>query len=634
MKNPTSKIPSQRPSDFTIAMIFGYYLYICTLPNKKTLNPYYRFMKRAVIALLAAGTMLASCGPDNQGGHESRVAKGNVYYGGVLRLNEVEDFRNLYPLNITETTSHRIANQVYEGLVKLSQADLSVIPSIAEKWDINPDATQWTFYLRKGVKFHDDPCFADGKGREVTAQDFQYCFTKLCEASPENQSFGITFKDRVVGADEYYESTSHKKPLAEGVTGIKVIDNYTLQITLKYPFAGFLNILSHPGCWVFPKEAYEKYGVDMRVKCVGTGPFQVKSIKEGDAVILERNPHYWNIDENGNQLPYLDAVKYTFIKEKKTELLEFKRGNLDMVFRLPIEMIPEILGELDHAREGNVNFDMQVVPAMSVYYFGFQHQSDLFKKKEVRQAFNYAIDREKIVTYTLQGEGIAGLYGIVPPSFKEYDYKAIKGYTFDPEKAKQLMAAAGYPGGKGFPKITLQINSGGGDRNIHIAEVTQKMLKENLGIDIDINVMPLAEHLEAVETGKSLFWRSGWVADYPDPEAFLTTLYGAHVPTQLSERSYLNPMRYKSPVFDSLYNAALREIDNKKRFDLYRQADQVAMDDAAIMPIFYDENYRLVQLNVKNFDPNPMEYRDLTRVYFLPKEKDKKGGKEEAKKPE
>jgi peptide/nickel transport system substrate-binding protein len=589
-------------------------------------------MKRAILAFLVAGTVFTSCGPGEKGEQETRVAKGNVYYGGVLRLNEVEDFRNLYPLNITETTSHRIANQVYEGLVKLSQTDLSVIPSLAEKWEVSEDAKVWTFFLRKGVKFHDDPCFADGKGREVKASDFQYCFTKLCEASPDNQSFQITFNDKVEGANEYYQSTVDKKPLAGGVSGIKVVDDYTLQITLKYPFAGFLNILSHPGCWVFPKEALDKYGVDMRVKCVGTGPFQVKSIKEGDAVILERNKNYWNIDEHGNQLPYLDAVKFSFIKEKKTELLEFKRGNLDMIFRLPIEMIPEILGELDHAKEGNVNFDMQVVPAMSVYYYGFQHQNEVFSKKAVRQAFNYAIDREKIVTYTLQGEGIAGLYGIVPPSFKEYDYKAIKGYTYDPAKAKQLMADAGYPGGKGFPKITLQINSGGGDRNIHTAEVIQKMLKENLGIDVDINVMPLAEHLEAVETGKSLFWRSGWVADYPDPEVFLTTLYGAHVPAQLNERSYLNPMRYKSAKFDSIYVAALREIDTKKRFELYREADQVAMDDAAIMPIFYDENYRLIQLNVKNFDANPMEYRDLTKVYFEPKDKGK--GKEEAKKPE
>ena len=579
-------------------------------------------MKKAIYSLLVAA-LLASCGGGNNTTGGSRKGKGGVYYGGVFRMNETEDFRNLFPLNVTETVSQRITNQVYEGLVKLSQVDLTIVPCLAEKWEKNADASQWTFHIRKGVKFHDDPCFSDGKGREINANDFKYSFEMLCTSSPENQQFGASFKDRVVGADEYYQSTIDKKPLPGGVSGIKVIDDYTLQISLLHPFAGFLNILSTPGCWLFPKEAVDKYGVDMRAKCVGTGPFQVKSIKEGEAVILERNPNYWNVDEFGNQLPYLDAVKYTFIKEKKSELLEFKRGNLDMIFRLPIEMIPDILGELDHAKEGNAAFEMQVVPAMSTFYYGFQHQSDIFNKKEVRLAFNYAIDREKIVNYTLQGEGVPGIYGIVPPAFTGYDSKALKGYTFDVDKARKYLAQGGYPEGKGFPKLTLQINSGGGDRNIQTAEVIQKMLKENLNIDVEINVMPFAEHLESLETGKALFWRTQWFADYPDPETFLTLLYGKHIPAKLSDKSYLNSVRYRSARFDSLFTAAMQEVDDKKRMDLYRQADQVEIDDGAIMPIFYDEDYRLVQSYVKNFPANAMEYRDMTKVYFVPKEEKK-----------
>lgn len=583
-------------------------------------------MKKVIYSLLIAG-LFASCGDPNSTAGGSHKAKGDVYYGGVFKMNEVEDFRNLYPLNITEVTSHRIANQVYEGLVKLSQEDLTVVAGLAEKWEKNTDASQWTFHLRKGVKFHDDPCFTDGKGREVTAKDFIFCFEKLCSSSPENQQFGNTFKDRVVGADEYFQSTLDKKPLAGGVAGIKALDDYTIQISLLHPFAGFLNILSTPGCWVYPHEALEKYGVDMRVKCVGTGPFQVKSIKEGEAVVLERNPNYWNVDEFGNQLPYLDAVKYTFIKEQKSALLEFKRGNLDMLFELPIEMIPDILGDLGNAKEGNAPFEMQVVPAMSTFYYGFQHQSNIFDKKEVRLAFNYAIDREKIVNYTLQGEGVPGTFGIVPPCFKDYDNKALKGYTFDVDKARKYMAAAGYPDGKGFPKLTLQINSGGGNRNVQTAEVIMKMLKENLNVDVEINVMPFAEHLESLETGKANFWRAGWSADYPDPETFLTLLYGKHVPEKLSDKSYLNTVRYKSVRFDSIFSAAMQEVDDKKRFELYRMADQQQIDDGAIMPIFYNENYRLIQTNVKNFPANAMEYRDMTRVYIEPKEE-----KTEAKK--
>ena len=136
--------------------------------------------------------------------------------------------------------------------------------------------------------------------------------------------------------------------------------------------------------------------------------------------------------------------------------------------------------------------------------------------------------------------------------------------------------------------------------------------------------MPFAEHLENLETGKALFWRSGWMADYPDPETFLTLLYGKHVPQNLSDKSYLNSVRYISPKFDSLFALSMKEVDDTKRMDLYRQADQTAVDDAAIMPVFYDENYRLVQINVKNFPANAMEYRDLSRVYFEPKKEPKK----------
>lgn len=575
-------------------------------------------MRKVVYAFLIV-VFAASCGgPDSSTG-EFRKAEGGVYYGGVFRMNEVEDFSSLYPVSVNDATSHRIASQIYEGLVKLSQYDLTVLPSLAESWERNPDATEWTFHIRKGVKFHDNPCFSGSKGREVNAADVVYCFEKLCTAAPENQQFSNTFKDRVVGANEYFQSTADNAPLPGGISGIKVIDENTLQIKLLYPFAGFLNILSMPGCWIFPKEAVEMYKGDMRINCAGTGPYQVKTIKEGDAVVLEKNPNYWDVDQYGNQLPYLDAIKFTFVKEKKSELLEFKRGNLDMVFEIPVEMITDILGELDHAKEANAPFSLQVIPAMRIFYLSFQIQSDVFDKKDVRLAFNYAIDREKIVTYTLQGEGVPGIYGIVPPSFKEYDVKKIKGYTFDPDKAKKYLADAGYPDGKGFPKLTLQINNAGNGRNIQIAEVIQKMLKENLNIDIEMNVLPLAEHIERFESGKALFWKTGWTADYPDPETFLTLLYSKHIPKNTNEKSYINASRYKSAEFDSLFTLAMKEVDPKKRMDLYLKADQVAINDAAIMPVFYEENYRLIQTYVKNFPANAMEYRDLGRVYFEPK---------------
>jgi peptide/nickel transport system substrate-binding protein len=370
-------------------------------------------------------------------------------------------------------------------------------------------------------------------------------------------------------------------------------------------------------------EAIEKYGIDMRVNCVGTGPFEVQTIKEGEAVLLSKNNDYWGVDEHGNAIPYLDRIKITFLKEKKSELLEFKKGNLDMVFELPIEMIDVVMGELEDAGPDAI-FKLQITPALALHYYGFQHQSDLFSNKLVRRAFNYAIDRESIVTNILQGEGSPAIYGIVPPAFKNYNYEGIEGYKFNADKARSLLAEAGYKDGNNFPKLTLQLNSGG-SRNVQIAEVIQKQLKETLNIDVELNVMPWAQHLDNLETGKALFWRTGWIADYPDPENFLNLLYSPHIPANLSDKSYINSVRYASAEFDSLFALGLREVDETKRLELYTQADQVAMDDAAIMPIYYYEHYRLLQLNVRNFDINPMEYRDLSQVYLAdPNEKQEK----------
>ncbi len=573
-------------------------------------------MKKIIYLIIGAALTLSSCGGgENTTNKNTKIAKGEVKYGGVFKMNETADFKSLYPLNVTMALEHRIANQVFQGLVKLDQATLKVIPSLAEKWEVNEDATVFTFHIRKGVKFQDNNCFKDGKGREVTAKDFKYCLDRICVSTPSNQMFWL-FKDRVKGANEYHQSVIDKKPLKEGVSGVKIIDDYTLQIELNYSFAGFLNIISHNACWVYPKEAVDTYGDEIRVNCVGTGPFRIKKIKESEVVILEKNPTYWEKDKYGNQLPYLDGIKFSFIKEKKSELLEFKKGNLDMVYRLPLEMIQDVVGELEDAKKGgNKPYIMQNVAAMSIFYLGLQHKLPPFNNVNVRKAFNYAVDKESIVTYTLQGEGRPGLHGIVPP-FKGYDFENVKGYEYSPEKAKEYLEKAGFPNGKGFPEITLQINPGGGDRNVQIAEVVQKMLEENLNIKIKIEQMQFAQHLENLETGKALFWRSAWIADYPDPENFLNLLYGHHVPTDINSKSYINSVRYQSAKFDSVFNLALREVNDAKRMELYREADQIAVDDAAIMPIFYDENTRLLQVYVKNFPSNAMEYRDMTRVYF------------------
>lgn len=587
----------------------------------------YLGMRKIFIPLVASALTLSivscsSCSGDKTENHDGAEGKGGVFMGGVMRMNEVEAFKSLNPIAVNEIVGFHIGSQLFEGLVKFDQNDLSIKPAIARSWEINENQTEWTFHIRQGVMFHADPCFADGKGRALTAKDFKFSFDKLCTADPNNAQFDVTFKDRVVGANESFEASKTGKNLS--VAGVKVIDDSTLTITLKTPFAGFLNVLAMPGCWAYPKEALDKYALDMRVHPVGTGPFQLETVKEGEVLIMKKNPNYYGMDKDGNKLPYLDGLKYTFIREKKAEILEFKSGNLDMVYRLPVEIVPEILGDLEHAKDRKTEFQILNSTAFNTNYLGFNTTSAAFNKKEVRLAFNFAIDRHKIADFTLQGEGNSGDYGIVPyvEAFEKdgYDFKGLKGYTLDVDKAREYLKKAGYPDGKGFPKVTLQINSGGGN-NILIAEVVQKMLKENLNVDVDINTVPFAEHIDQVQSGKVDFFRFAWIADYPDPETFLTVFYGKHVPTSATEKSFINYTRFKNARFDSLFAASFTEPDKAKRYAMLSRAEQVLLDEAPFMPIFYDENFRLEQLNVRNFPENPMNYMDLSVVYLIPKDK-------------
>jgi peptide/nickel transport system substrate-binding protein len=569
--------------------------------------------------------LLTSCGGDKKNNNsDTSEAKGGVYMGGILRLNEVENIKSLMPIAINEINSFHIGSQVYEGLLKYNQIDLTLMPGIAKSWEVSEDQTEYVFNLRGNAKFHDDPCFPEGKGRMATATDVKYCLDKLCTQDPNNNQFDITLKDRVLGANENFEASKTGK--ATGVKGVTVVNDTTLKIKLIHPDGSFLNLLAMPGCYVYPKEAVTKYGADMRTKCVGTGPFFVETVKEGEVIIMKKNQAYWAYDEHGNKLPYLDGIKWSFIRDKKSEILEFKRGNLDMVYRIPVEMFHEFMGELGNAKSNNPEFDIVSSTALNTNFFGFNLQANpVFAKKDVRLAFNYAIDRHKIADFTIQGEGTSADYGMVPytEAFEKegYDYKSLKGYTYDPAKAKELLKAAGYSDGKGFPEITLEINSGGGDRNILIAEVIQKMLKENLGVTVNINTVPFAEHIENIQGGKSDFFRFAWVSDYPDPESFLTLFYGKHVPANATEKSYINFFRYKNARFDSLFMAARVEPDKAKRFALLSKAEQVVLDDAPFMPIFYDENFRLEQKNVRNLPENPMNYINATTTYLIPLDK-------------
>ena len=240
------------------------------------------------VYLLTVILVFTSCGSNDKKSKEHKQAKGGIKYGGTFRYNETEYLKSLYPLGITETVSHHIVTQIYEGLVHFNTKDLTIEPLLADSWTISPDAKTYTFKLHPGVAFHDDTCFKGGKGRLVTAKDFEYCLNVLCTPDSKNNGFSF-FRGIVKGATEHYEAIQNGKPLSGGLEGITVLNDSTLQIELEKPYADFMERLALPFTAVFPKEAVDYYKGNILYHTVGTGPYMMKALKQDEAVILVRN---------------------------------------------------------------------------------------------------------------------------------------------------------------------------------------------------------------------------------------------------------------------------------------------------------------------------------------------------------
>lgn len=566
----------------------------------------------SVFAVVLIAIIVSSCGDSSQVPKTENVKKSK--HGGVLHQSETDEFQTLFPPNISDVISSNIATQVLEGLVRFNPKTLAVEPSIAENWELDSTGTIYTFHLKKGIYFHDNLCFKANKGREVKAADFKYCFEQLCTASPLNVNFQSTFKDRVVGANRYYAETLVGKPTT-GLEGVKVINEYTLQIKLESPDNVFISLLANPFSFVYPKEAVDLYNDNLKV---GTGPFVFEEGKTTkDKIVLSRNNNYHRKDSLGNSLPYLDSVIVHIIPDKEKELAAFKQGKLDFIIGLPTQTVSSVVQkDIQKFKGDSAEYVLDRMPEMVTQFYSFNLSKPPFDNIKVRKAFSYAINRKKIVDDVLMGEAYApGDYGLCPPAFNEYDISRINGYTYDPDKARRLLAEAGYPGGKGFPKIKIELNSGG-KKHTNVALEIQEQLLGTLGVAVEIEVVPLAQKIEDAKYGKAHIFRSGWVADYPAPESFLIVLYGGNVPDDMSNPSYPNTMRYKNPQFDKLHKEAKAAKTKAEAYDKYLQAEQIAMDDAPVIVLWYDENYRISRSYLKNFQNNPMRFKDYSSVYI------------------
>jgi peptide/nickel transport system substrate-binding protein len=558
----------------------------------------------ATIAILAL--ILGSCGSETS---EQRDAVGGKLYGGEFKFMSSEKVDNLFPLSSVDVYSQRLSSQIYESLLKLDVETMKVVPSIAESYSVSADAKTFTLKIRKGVKFHEDACF-DGEGRELTAEDVKYTLEMACSGLKVNK-MSYLLVNKIHGAKEFYNNSKSSLP-ASGVSGIKIIDASTIEIKLIESFINFDKILSHTNLGIFPKEAYAMYGADMKKHPVGTGPFMLEKM-DASGVSLKRNTAYWRKDDLGNQLPFLDKVVMTYAKDKKSELLAFRNKEIDLVLEIPVEDIENILGSLADAQAGkNVKHKVESTPSMSTNYIALACESKEFSNVDVRKAFNLAIDREEIVNTYLLGEGWPSEKGFVP-TMENFTNDAVVGAKLNVVQAQALLAKAGYPQGKGFPELDFYVNAIEGSAPHKMCMGVVDQIKKNLGVTLKIKLCTIEQREKAITSGKAKIWRAGWIADYPDAENFLSLFYGGNIHENSAD---VNSFKFRNKQYDTLFEKALKELDEKKRNDLFAMCDQMIVDQAPVLPILTDDFMIMVNARIRDFATNSMENLDFSTIYI------------------
>ncbi len=550
--------------------------------------------------------VLSSCGTNET---SPREAIGGKVYGGEFRFMSAEKVENLFTVSSIDIYSQRLNSQIFESLVKLDIESFKVVPSIAASYEVSSNAKSFTFKIRRGIRFHDDDCFG-GEGRELTAADVKFSLELACSGLKMN-NMSYLLVDRIEGGRDFFNRT-RKNLSKEGVSGIQVLDKQTIQINLNEPFIGFDKILSHTNLGIFPKEAYDMYGAELGKHPVGTGPFMLEKMdKEG--VILKRNPHYWRKDEFGNQLPFLDKISMTYVKDKKSELLAFRKREIDLVLEIPVEEIDNILGSLKEAQAGkNVKHRVESKSSMSMNYVAFAYESAEFRDINVRRALNKAIDKKIIVNQQLMGEGWAAENGFVPV-MPNYHNETVVGHKYEVEEARALLAAAGYPNGKGFPKLDFYVNSIEGSSNHKMCQGIAQQLKENLNIDLNIKLCSYEQRNKAIANGTAKIWRSGWIADYPDAESFLSLFYSKNIKQDGGE---VNAFKFVDSNYDQLFEIAMKELDEAKRNELFALCDQIIIDKAPVVPMLTDDFMAMVNARVRDFKTNSMEALDFSSIFI------------------
>ena len=495
--------------------------------------------------------------------------------GGVFRRLWA-DPPTLDPHLTSDTTSSGVVVEIFSGLVALD-SELRLVPDVAERWEVSDDGKTYTFYIRENAKFHD--------GDRVTAQDFKWSMERA--AHPDTASpVADTYLNDIVGIDAVLEGEK------TDISGITVIDEATLRIEIDAPKAYFLAKMTYPTAYVLDRENVESGGRTWTDAPNGTGPFKLKEYRIGERIILERNERFYR------DPAHLDSIAMNLAGGQSMAMYENDE----------IDITGVGLFDLDRVLDPNEELNSELVvapPDFSISYVGFNATQPPFDDPKFRQALNHAVDKNLIASEVLS-DLVKPAFGILPPGFPGYN-PDLTGLQHDPERAKQLLEESMYSDPNTRPRIIITVPGTGGTIGLDL-EVVIEMWSQTLGIEVEIQQVEWATYLQDLDQHKFQAYAGlGWQADYPDPQDFLDILFHTE--------SALNHGQYSNPELDAILEEARTEPDVNRRVELYHKAEEMIVEDAAWLPLWYDgERHVLIKDHVKGYRITPMIVPKLKNV--------------------
>jgi oligopeptide transport system substrate-binding protein len=541
----------------------------------------YSFL-RAPLALAVLPLLLVLAGCSKR---ETPVVEG--YRTQTLQLGNLSEPNDLDPAILDSQQTFNIVMALIEGLCQYDAKTGDPVPAVAERWEVSADNLTWTFHLRPTARW--------SNGDPVTAGDFVYAFRRNLSAGLGAEYASMLFC--LENAQAFYQG----KTKDFSTVGAVAADDHTLVLRLGHPVPYLPKLVCHSIWFPVHQATIEKFGrIDQRGTLwtrpgnyVGNGPFILKEWQPQQIIRVVKSPTYWNREE-----VRLNGINFYPIENNSAEEAMFRTGQLHITSTMPPDKIPV------YRNDPRLKVFCSQAPMLATYYFVFNVSKPPLDDVRVRRALAYSINRQEMVDHvTLGGQRPAG--HLTPDDTS--GFTATANVTFDPVRARQLLADAGYPGGKGFPRLEFLYNTNEGHRKI--AEAVQQMWRRELGIDVTLTNQEAKVQIDNLHQGNFQIARFAWVGDYVDPSTFLDIMTGD---------SGNNDTRWKSAEYDRLISEAGRTADDAKRFALYQRCEQILADECPIAPLYFYTRTNLRLPSVKGWYDNLVDLHPYTGVYLDP----------------